>query len=38
MLEYDKDIRAREFVIVLTCRVAVAIEEEPAVVKYTTIS
>jgi hypothetical protein len=38
MLEYDKDIRAREFVIVLTARVAVAIEEEPAVVKYTTIS
>jgi HK97 family phage major capsid protein len=37
-IEYDKDIRTRVFVIVLTCRVACNIEEEPAVVKYTTIS
>lgn len=36
-LEYDKDIRSRVFVVVLTCRVAVQIEEEDAVVKYTGI-
>lgn len=38
MLEYDKDIRARQFIIVLTARVALAIEEETAVVKYASIS
>ena len=36
-IEYDKDIRARNFIIVLTARVALAIEEVNAVVKYTTI-
>jgi hypothetical protein len=38
MIEYDKDIRARVFVIVLTCRVDFAIEEVNAVVKYTGIT
>lgn len=38
MVEYDKDIRARNFIIVLTARVAVAVEQEDAVVKYTTIN
>lgn len=33
-IEFDKDIRARTYVIVLTARVAVQIEEEDAVVKY----
>ncbi len=33
MIEYDKDIRTREFVIVLTARVAFQIEEELALVK-----
>lgn len=33
-MEYDKDIRARTFIIVLTTRVATAIEEVDAVVKY----
>jgi hypothetical protein len=37
-LEYDKDIRARVFVIVLTARVAFQIEEEDAVVKYINIT
>lgn len=37
MLEYTKDIRARVFIIVLTARVAVAIEEETACVKYSNI-
>lgn len=36
-IEYDKDIRSRVFIVVLTCRVAVAIEEKTAVVKYTNI-
>ena len=34
-IEYDKDIMAREFIIVLTARVATAIEEINAVVKVT---
>lgn len=34
-IEYDKDIRARTFIIVLTARVAYAIEEVNALVKYT---
>lgn len=34
-IEYTKDIRARTFVIVLTARVAFAIEEVNAVTKYT---
>jgi hypothetical protein len=34
MIEYDKDIRARVFIIVLTCRVDFQIEEVNAVVKY----
>lgn len=38
MIEYDKDIRARVFIIVLTCRVAFKIEETNAVVKYTGIT
>lgn len=37
-IEYDKDIRARVFIIVLTARVALAIEEEDAVVKYINIA
>lgn len=36
-LEYDKDIRARTFIVVLTCRVGFQIEETDAVVKYTNI-
>ena len=36
-VETDKDIRSREYIIVLTCRVALGIEEETAVVKYTNI-
>ena len=36
-MEVDKDIRTREFIIVLTARVAVEIEEDEAVVKYTNI-
>jgi hypothetical protein len=38
MIEYDKDIRARVFVVVLTCRIDFAIEETNAVVKYTGIT
>jgi hypothetical protein len=34
MIEYTKDIRARQFIIVLTARVAFAIEEVNAVTKY----
>lgn len=34
MMEFDKDIRARQYIIVLTARVAVQIEEPDAVVKY----
>lgn len=37
-IEYDKDIRSRVFIIVLTCRVANQIEETDAVVKYTNIA
>ena len=37
-IEYDKDIRSRVFVIVLTARVAFAIEEVNAVSKYTGIT
>jgi Phage capsid family len=33
-VETDKDIRSREIIIVLTCRVGVQIEEEDACVKY----
>jgi len=36
-IEYDKDIRRRVFIIVLTCRVALAVEETDAVVKYINI-
>jgi hypothetical protein len=36
-IEYDKDIRSRTFIVVLTARVALAIEEVDAVVKYTNI-
>jgi HK97 family phage major capsid protein len=38
MMEYDKDIRSREYIIVLTLRLAIAVEEEVAAVKYTSIS
>ncbi|PWT89300.1 MAG: hypothetical protein C5B54_09130 [Acidobacteria bacterium] len=38
MIEYTKDIRARVFVVVLTCRVDFAIEEINAVVKYTGVT
>jgi hypothetical protein len=38
MIEYDKDIRARVFIIVLTARIDFAIEEVNAVVKYTGIT
>ena len=38
MIEYDKDIRARVFIIVLTCRIDFAIEEVNAVAKYTGIT
>jgi hypothetical protein len=37
-IEYDKDIRARVFIIVLTARIAFQIEEVNAIVKYTGIS
>lgn len=37
-MEYDKDIEARLFKIVLTARVALAIEENNAIVKYTNIA
>lgn len=37
-LEYEKNIRARKFVIVLTARVAVEIEDEQANVKYINIA
>ena len=36
-MEVDKDIRARTFIIVVHCRVAVEIEEDEAVVKYINI-
>lgn len=36
-IEFDKDIRTREYIIVLTSRVGFAIEEINAVVKYTGI-
>jgi len=36
-MEYDKDIRARVFIVVLTARVAVQVEETDAVVAYTNI-
>lgn len=36
-LEYDKDIRARVFIVVLTARIDWQIEETAAVVKYTNI-
>ena len=38
MLEYDKNISERVFIVVLTARVAFAIEEANAVVKYTGIT
>jgi hypothetical protein len=37
-VETDKDIRSREYIIVLTARVAVQIEDEDASVKYTNIN
>lgn len=37
-IEYDKDIRTRTFIIVLTTRVACQIEETDAVVKYANIT
>ena len=36
-IETDKDIRSREYIIVLTARVALGIETEDAAVKYTNI-
>lgn len=36
-IEYDKDIETRVFKVVLTARVALAIEENNAIVKYTNI-
>jgi hypothetical protein len=36
-IEYDKDIRTRTFIVVLTCRVGFQIEEVNAVAKYTGI-
>jgi hypothetical protein len=36
-IEYTKDIRARQFIIVLTARIAFAIEEANAIVKYTNL-
>jgi len=36
-MEYDKDIRARVYIIVLTCRVCCQIEETDAVVTYSAI-
>ena len=36
-VETDKDIRSREYIIVLTCRVAVQIDDVQATVKYTNI-
>ena len=36
-IEFDKDIRARVYIIVLTCRIACAVEETDAVVAYTNI-
>ncbi len=36
-VETDKDIRSREYIIVLTARVALQIEDEAATVKYTNI-
>lgn len=37
LIEYDKDIRARQFIIVLTCRMTFAIEEVNALVSYQNI-
>jgi len=37
-VETDKDIRSREYIIVLTARVAIQIEDEDASVKYTNIN
>jgi HK97 family phage major capsid protein len=37
MIEYTKDIRARQFIIVLTARVAFAVEETNALCKYTNL-
>ena len=36
-VETDKDIRSREYIIVLTARVATQIEDELCTVKYTNI-
>lgn len=36
-IEFDKDIRARVYIIVLTCRIAAQIEETDAVVSYANI-
>jgi hypothetical protein len=36
-VETDRDIRSREFIIVLTARVALQIEDIDATVKYTNI-
>lgn len=38
MIEVEKDIRLREYIIVLTTKVGFAIEEEEAIVKYTNIT
>ena len=37
-LEFDKDIRTRVYIIVLTARVAVQIEEDEATVHYSNIA
>ncbi|QNJ59175.1 major capsid protein [Vibrio phage vB_ValS_PJ32] len=37
-IEYEKDIRAREFIIVLTARIDVQVEDEQANVKYMNIA
>jgi hypothetical protein len=38
MIEYDKDIRARNFIIVLTARIGFQVEEVNAITKYTGIT
>jgi predicted Rdx family selenoprotein len=38
MMEYDKDITTRMFIVVLTARLTFAIEETNAIVKYTGIT
>lgn len=36
-MEFDKDIRSRQYIVVLTARVAVQVEETDAVVKFTNL-